>query len=355
MEFFDDDSAPTSASGGSSSRRRQRPTRRTPRQQIALRRGLALAGGLLILILLVLGVRGCLNARADRALADYSRDVSQIVDETQRTSTNLFKRLGDPGALSVQDFQTEVRADRGAVDGYLARVQALNAPGDMSAAQNALELVYELRDNAMNEISAQLPKALGDQGREDAITAIATEMQTLLAADVDYAAIVKPEIDGVLADNGITDSDVPDSIFLPDGTKWLDETTITAALDQVSGAAAPTAGSHGTGIAAVSVDGSTLEENVPSTVAASTAPTVEVQVQDQGDAEESGVTVSVSVDGGTPLTGTIDTIAPGATETASITLTPAPKGQVTLDVEVQPVPGEQVTENNKASYTVTFQ
>ncbi len=41
--------------------------------------------------------------------------------------------------------------------------------------------------------------------------------------------------------------------------------------------------------------------------------------------------------------------------TVSIPLTPAPQGSVTLEVEVEPVAGEQVTDNNDASYTVTFE
>ena len=40
---------------------------------------------------------------------------------------------------------------------------------------------------------------------------------------------------------------------------------------------------------------------------------------------------------------------------STIPLTPAPQGSVTLDVEVQPVAGEEVSDNNDASYTVTFE
>ncbi len=38
-----------------------------------------------------------------------------------------------------------------------------------------------------------------------------------------------------------------------------------------------------------------------------------------------------------------------------IPLTPAPSGEATLEVDVEKVPGEEVDENNKASYTVTFE
>ena len=49
--------------------------------------------------------------------------------------------------------------------------------------------------------------------------------------------------------NGIEGSDVPKSVFLPDGTKWLDEATVSAALGSVSGStAAATPGVHGLGL-----------------------------------------------------------------------------------------------------------
>ena len=63
-----------------------------------LRRGLALGGGLLLLILIVLGVKGCLDARKHRALSDYARDVTQIVEETEQTSKAFFGKLDDPAA-----------------------------------------------------------------------------------------------------------------------------------------------------------------------------------------------------------------------------------------------------------------
>src|SRR5215203_2340509 len=66
--------------------RSRRPPRRPQRQQIVLRRALALGAGLIVLILIVIGVKGCLDARKNRALSDYSGDVTQIVEETKQTS-----------------------------------------------------------------------------------------------------------------------------------------------------------------------------------------------------------------------------------------------------------------------------
>jgi hypothetical protein len=338
------------------SMRRSRPPRRPERQQILIRRGLALGGGLIVLILVVLGVKGCLDARADRALTDYSRNVTQIVDETDQTSKAFFGKLADPGNLSVTEFVAEVNADRSAMDNYATRVDSLSAPGDMSHAQGALETVYELRTSAMTEIANQMSTALGSAGVEKADAVIARQMQELLASDVLYAAVVRPEINGVLANNGIEGSNVPRSVFLPDGTKWLDESTVSSALGSVNGAtAASTPGVHGLGLAGTSISGTALTAGSTTTVSAGSTPEVQVQVQNQGDSTENGIAVSVTVDGGHTLQGTISSIAVGSTQTVTIPLTPAPKGQVTLDVDVQPVPGEQISSNNKASYTVDFQ
>lgn len=321
-----------------------------------MRRGLALGGGLIFLILIVLGVKGCLDARARRALSDYARNVTQIVDETQQTSKAFFGKLSEPGELSVTEFVNEVNADRSAMDNYASRADGLDAPGDMSHAQSSLELVYELRSSAMDKIADQMSTALGDVGSEKATASIAAQMQKLLAADVIYAAVVRPEIDGVLAANGIDGSDVPKSVFLAEGTMWLDESAVSTALGSVSGSSGgATPGVHGLGLIGTSVNGSELSPESATSVISEGTPEVEVEVQNQGESTENGISVSVTVNGGSTLKGTIDSIAAGETESVSIPLTPAPSGEATLEVEVETVPGEQVSENNEASYAVVFE
>lgn len=335
--------------------RRPRPPRRPERQQILLRRGLALGAGLLILILIVLGVKGCLNARKHRALSDYARNVTQIVDETDQTSKSFFGKLADPGNLSVTEFVAEVNADRSAMDNYVARVDGLDAPGDMGGAQSSLELVYELRGAAMAEIADKVSTALGEAGSKKATEVIAKQMNVLAASDVVYASVARPEIDGVLADNGIEGDDVPKSEFVPEGSTWLEESSVSTALASVSGAATgETEGVHGLGLIGVSINGTELTPEATTGVSSEETPEVEVTVQNQGESTENGITVSVTVNGNT-LTGDISSIEAGAEETVTIPLTPAPTGEATLEVEAEPVPGEEVSENNEASYTVLFE
>lgn len=319
-----------------------------------LRRGLALGVGLIVLILIVLGVKGCLDARANQALSDYAGKVTEVVKETEQRSKVFFGKLAEPGTLSVTEFVAEVNADSSAMDNYASRVDSFSAPGDMGRAQSGLELVYELRSSAMAEIASKVSTALGDAGAAKATTAITDQMQKLLAADVLYEEVVRPEINGVLAANGIEGSDVPESTFLPEGTKWLEESSVSTALGSISsstGAATP--GVHGLELSGVSIAGTELGEEV-ATVAAEETPEVEVEVENQGESTENGIGVTVSVNG-TEVQGSIETI--GAAETSSVTipLTPAPSGEVTLEVKVEPVPGEQITENNEASYTVVFE
>jgi hypothetical protein len=323
-----------------------------------LRRGLALGGGLIVLILIVLGVKGCLDARANRELSDYARNVTQIVEETEQTSKAFFGKFEEPGNLTVTDFVNEVQADRSAMDNYASRIDSLGTPGDMSRAQSNLELVYQLRSSAMSEIAAKISTALGEAGAQKAAAAIARQMQKFLAADVLYETVVRPEINGVLEANGIEGNDVPKSSFLPDGIKWLEEGTVADALSGVTGSSAggaATPGVHGLGLVSTSINGTELSEGTTISLGPEETPEVEVQVQNQGESAENGVTVSVSVDGGNTLQQDISSIEAGEIATVTIPLTPAPSGTVTIEVEVEPVPGEQVTENNEASYTVTIE
>jgi len=320
-----------------------------------MRRAIAAGGGLLLLILLVLGVRGCLEARKERALKDYARDVTAIVDGTGQVSDTFFGRLDDPGSLNITEYEAEIASDRSGLDSLFSRTEKLDVPGDMGEAQDAFKLTMQLRRDALTEISDRLPTALGSEGSEQAVDDITDQMQVLLASDVIYREIAKPEMEQVLADESVEGVKIPPSKFLPD-TSWLDSSTVSDALGQVSGAtAAATPGVHGLGLIQTSVAGQVLEDGVPVTISGGGQPELEVQVQNQGDSEETGVTVSVSVDGGDAISEDISSIAAGETQSVTVPLTPAPKGQTSLDVEVDAVPGEQVSDNNSATYEVTFQ
>jgi CARDB len=337
-------------------RRPRRPSRRPERQQIMLRRLLALGGALVVLILVVLGVKGCLDARARSALSDYADNVEQIVNDTSQTSKAFFGKLEKPGGLSVTEFSSAVDADRSEVDTLVGRVEGLSAPGEMSSAQKSLEIVYELRGSAMDTIAAKMKTALGEAGAQQATAAIARQMQKLLASDVTYESITRPEINGTLEDNGVEDHQVPKSTFVPDGTKWLDEAEVSKALGQVSGSAGgtPSPGTHGLGLVGVRIGEAELLPETLNSVAVEGTPEIEVEVENQGESTENGITVVVTANG-KETTQEIPSLEVGVAETAVVPLTPTPKGETELEIEVEPVPGEEFTDNNKATYLVDFE
>jgi hypothetical protein len=239
---------------------------------------------------------------------------------------------------------------------YKTRVEGLSAPGGLGNAQKSLELAYTLRAAAMEAIAAKMPTALGEAGAARATAVIAKQMQTLLAADVIYESVTRPEINGKLADEGITGSDVPKDRFVPDGTKWLQEEEVANALGAVSGSTGgePSPGVHGLGLVGTSIGETELVAETTNSVVTEGTPEIEVTVQNQGESTENGVTVVVTVNG-KETTQEIPALEAAAEETAVVPLTPAPEGETTLEVKVEPVPGEQFTDNNEATYTVVFE
>jgi len=348
--------APRSRRSGGGGRDGGKPSS-NERKQLMIRRGLALGAGLLVLVLIVFGVRGCLDARQNRALEDYASNVTQVVDETNTLSESFFGLLDDPGELSVTEFTSEVDSDRSAMDGFLSRVEKLSTPGDMASAQDTLLLVYQLRANSMDAIATRLPTALGDEGRDKAIQGIAGQMEVLAGADVLYNQITRHSIDNSISNNSASAPEMPRSEFVPDAVFWANPDNIDSALSTVGGGPRPATdgGVHGTGLGTVSIGGTALDPSVSTVIPADTEPVVDVEVQNQGESDESDVTVSASVGGGSGLDQSIPTLAIGETGTASILLTPAPTGEVQIEIVVAPVPGEQVLDNNEATYTVSFE
>ena len=382
MDFFDEDDEPAErperrsersvpppsapprrghGGGGGGGDHRTAPANR---QQARARQIAFLIGAVVILILIVIAIRGCLGARKDRAFKNYVSDLSSITVTDQQISDQLFGILTGQGDKAAEDIglQNEVQSAAGSAQDLLDRARDLDAPDEIEGAQQQVVLAFELRHDALEGIAAQLGKTGGDESGK-AEQAIYTQMKVLSASDILYAR-AQDQIEQVLADEEITiDEGVPNSQFLPDDPNFLiPEVT----EDAISGAGASSGSTsnadcqndgetHGLGL----VDGgSTLQPSGTGLVAGGSVSasadddSIDVQVQNQGTVDESDIEVTVSGDG---VNGkdTIDSIAAGATETASIPLGGA-TGTVELTVDVATVPCEQVDENNTATYSVTF-
>ena len=309
-----------------------------------------------ILILGIFALRGCLQARNDRGIATYVTAVSTIMSESGSRGNQFFDQLESPGESSDLQYQQQVQLLRGASESLLTRAEELNPPDQLIDANQATLVALRLRRDALTKIAAQITAALGDAERAEAIAVITEQMSSLYASDVDYLQGAVPQTKRVLEDEGIEDVRVSEARFMPPpptGLEWLNQTKVISALGLVSGTA-PATGTHGIGLLSVSAGGVALSPDSANELPANTR-SIDVQVQNQGESEETGVRVTVTLDGATS-TGTIESIAPGATSTVSIDLGQAPGigTETTLGVLISPVPGEGVTDNNSADYQVIF-
>lgn len=334
------------------------------RQRVFMVRRLgAVAVGILILILLVLGVRGCLNARKERAFENYARDLTTVVQEEQQISEDFFGRFSDPGNLEELEFETAIRADRGHAEQLVSRVEGLDPPGELDGAQSDVEAAFQLRADGLAAVADSIGAALGDEDPGQARNQIARHMEDFLASDVLYRD-GRDEINEVLADEGI-DEKVPRSEFFPrtDGepdVEWLDPLTITESLAGITGESEQSDGGlHGLGVSAVLIGDTALAVGSTNTVAGG-ASEVEVQIDNQGDSNESDIPVQVSISGAEESIegeATLERIAAGETQSVTVELDPAPsKGTSgTIEVFVEPVAEEQVVDNNEFTAEVSFE
>lgn len=383
MDFFDEDDPAENDEPERSSRERRRPRERgTPQaadrtapqsRQQARTRQLTLAGvSIVVLILLFLAFRGCLDARKDRAFKNYVSDLTALTTETDQLSEKFFGALDGSNEGDI-GLESEVNGDRGTAQGLLDRAQGLDAPDDIAGAQADVVRAYQLRRDGLDVIAAQLPAALGNQGSNKAIKVITEQMQAFLASDVLYSQARSAIQEGLDDREIVVDGGVPTSEFLPLGKNDPDYLNQDEVASLISGAAGgssvPTGGdsadcdpgdtlTHGLGLVSTTAQpsGTVLQ---PGTTASVPAQGTEfaVDVMNQGEADESQVKVTLSGD----LSGnqTIDSIAAAETQTVTIVPKPAPTAGETasVTVTVDTVCGEQVAENNVSEppYEIAFE
>jgi hypothetical protein len=320
---------------------------------------LGIAVGLIILV--VIGVRGCLDARKERNYDNYVRDLVAITAESQALSEQFFKRLQNPGDLSELDFKAEISNDRSTAESLLDRVEGLGTPGELAEAQSELELAFELRRDGIAGTAEQISTALGNDPTE-AIDRIAEYMRYFLASDVLYKRS-RDEIEVAFEEAAITQKEsLPETNFLPDPIEeWLDPTALRTTLAGVAGSSADVApGLHGLELAETQVNGTILTPDSTNTISGGGPYELEVSAQNQGENDEVDVPITFSLSGDAEAIegeGAIAKINAGLTKSGTIEISPDPSSgdELTLEVTAGPVDGEELVENNTSTYTVVFE
>jgi hypothetical protein len=332
-------------------------------------RRVAAAGiGLLVVVLLVFGVRGCLNSRQEQALKDYNREVSSIVQDADANADAFFETLSTGGTSSTE-VQSEINQLRFRAQALSKQGERLDVPGDMRPAQRNLLLSLSLVQEAMGKVALKLPAALSADAATavPAVSAIAGEMQAFLAADVVYNRRSRTLIKEVLDAKKIGGQVIQSSSYLQN-LGWLQPSTVARRIGSQQGRGAgdggstePAPGLHGHGLLGVSVGNVTLQPGQANRIPAASNLTFNVKIANQGDNAEGDVRVRVRIrgGGGDPISvqKVVDQTTAKSETTVAVPLGQAPPiGQpVTVIVDVLPVPGEKNTTNNTASYPAIFE
>ena len=332
-----------------------------------VRRGIAAGAGLLLLVLLVFGVRGCLNARKEQAIKDYVRDVGALLQESDQQSRGFFELMSGSagGREQAVDMENQLNGYRVNAAQLVDRARDTDHPGEVDDAQRYLIETLEFRRDGLAEIADALPQALGDQERRQGTQTVTANMQDFLASDVIYAQRFVPNIQETLKDEDLAgEVRVPSSQFLPN-IQWLQPSYVSQPggpdphgqrrqgrarragpprqrpRQRYSRRAGPDARRLGEHHARATTSSSTSRW---STRARTRRPTW------RSGSRSAGAGDAIEVDG------TLDTIAAGETKTVKVALDEQPPtGQnVPITVELAAVPGEKKTDNNKQTYSAVF-
>lgn len=368
MSFFDDGDdlpPPTAQRETRAPRPRRPPASRRPgqvdHQTLMVRRGVAGVVALVILILIIVGISGCLRSQRRDALKSYNTNVSNLAAESvQQVGVPLFKNLTGASTKNALDVELAIDQLKMTAQDQASRAKGLDTPSEMAGAQRSFLLVMNLRASAVSMVAQQIRGALGTTGASDATAKIAGQMEVLLASDVLYAQRVAPLIQQALNDNGVHDQPTSPSRIVTD-LGWLDPSTVSSRLGgQSSASATPaTPGPHGHSLDSVSVAGNTLTPApAVNRISGGSSPTFTVSLTNGGASTEHNVKVDVSVVAGgktVTATKTIDTTQAGQSTSVDIPVTGVPlstAAKVTVNIEA--VPGEKNVANNKGAYTAVF-
>lgn len=364
LSFFDDDETRT----------RTRPRSPAPAaigppsdpQQLMVRRVAALAIGVLVLVLLVVGINGCLNSRQEQALKDYNREVSTVVRDSNANADAFYDTLSNGGQAST-DVQSEINQLRFRAQALTKQAEGIDVPGDMRPAQRNVLLSLTLLQEAIGKVAQKLPAALSSDSATavPAVRSIAGEMQAFDAANVVYNRRGAALIEEVLRDNEIGGQTIQAASFVQN-FGWLQPSTVARRINSQAGRGAgdagttePAPGLHGHGVLGVSIGDTTLAAG-PNRISTTGNPTFAVKVANQGDNPETDVRVRVRITGGggDPISvqRVIDQTAAKTETTVNVPLgRAAPTGAVEITVDVLKVPGEENVSNNTVEYAAIFE
>jgi hypothetical protein len=329
-----------------------------------------------VVFLVALGVKAYLASQEAQALKNYNSQVSALV-QTQHSEvvTPFFNTLSsnaDTSSSAQVTLESTLYSYYQAAQQEAAQAAAWSVPSQMAGAQQDLLLVLDLRAEALGQIQADIPAALGSNGQTAAFEDIAGAMGMLYSSDVIYKVRVVPLISEALtAANvsvsaaGLGGEQVVSSQFLQNQS-WLVTSYVAGKIlgntpSNLGGTVA--SGTHGHELLGVTVGGTQL---VPE--GSGSNPTIPythgmvftLSFKNTGENPEFDVKTGAVLESASfsaiTANGVVSSTEPGGTYESQLRFAKdPPKGEaLELRATVDPVQGETSTTNNTETFLVVF-
>jgi len=372
VSFFEDDEERIEEEEVTETRRR--PGRRKhrvrkprgggpPLGQSPVARVLIILAAVVVLVLVIsLGIKSCLNTKKIGEYRDYFTAVEGILRDSDDIGNQLSDMFMKPDEAVRQALEGKLDESLSAQERLLEKAQAIKAPDQFKKENEWFVASMQIRVRGLKGLQPAVLNALDSRDNQAGAAQVSHEMLILLTSDVAYDEFFYQPAQRVLKDEDIKEIKVPQAKFLKDAALASQQTAVTV-LDRLKGGTEQVSGLHGVSLVGVKAkpSGMSLVADSDNSLKASDSLTFEVEVENQGEATENDVLVSLNLTApGRPspqkVDGRVPTIAPGERRTIELTGLAADAGgqPALLRAEVGPVAGEANTQNNVGEYRITF-
>jgi len=361
VSFFDDDAEVTQVPAPAPRPRRKRNRSRLRIQRLVI----ALIALFVVVFLLALVIRSCQQNAKETTYRTYFSQVEQVLnDSTNKVGKPIAALLADPTRYGRAQLESTLNSLVTTQNEITTRTERITPPAKLKALHSILVQGQQVRLSGVEQVRTGLLAALSGKHLHATARNLAELSGYFTGPAVYYNELYRSQAQKIMSGDGVSNVSVPAATFFTAGNVFS-STALANALATIS-RSTKLVGVHGVALAGVAIKSNnktvTLSTSGSNTFKASVNTVIEVSVQNQGKATETNVPVKITwtpPGNGTPqnFTGTIPSIAPGATATANVSgLSNISQSAFTkpsqLKVEVGPVPGERVLRNNSATYTI---
>jgi hypothetical protein len=374
FDFFEEEEPTQESSRAERVIRRPGPRgpRRPPRAPQNLTPLLRLVGlvafAILIIVLLVFWIKSCQASSKSSTYKSYMSKISEVASSSQQIGRQLSDTLLSPG-LKRAELQSKISALARQEQLDVDRARAITPPGQLLSEHQAVVQATQFRVSGLTGLSDALGATANTKNTSKAASALASQMQRLLASDVIWSDSFKAPAEAELRRQGVTGTNdaggplVPDSRFLqnPALATVSATTTVVERLKGASGGGTQNC-PCGTELVSVKVlpSGKELSTSTQTDIVVTASMSFQVTVHNSGNVQVFSVPVKLTIEqskgGNIVKTTKIGFLNSGDETTVTFRNFPQVNFSTpaTIKIEVTPVAGETKTDNNSADYPVIF-